>query len=249
MFFKKLKYAYQIKGVPIHCLCMILLAFQHLRRVHKRKSVDASATLTMHDVCTSLSEILDGAELYAFTSTDTLPTRNQTNEIPIVSDIDDKDLLPIECYLGGFCALAIISCNMFVVILVARSFLRPQLQNVPNFLMLCLAVGDLLTGFLAHPFRLVPCMGFQDAWFGGVFSCYVTQFTSSSLLTFSQYVVVCMSVERYLSLRRPFFYEKHCTLTLFGIVIVMVLIYSVVIAGKFVSFKYYLFSIDNVIVY
>ena len=149
-------------------------------------------------------------------------------------NIDNKkDLLLLECYLGGVNVVAVILCNLFVVVVVSKSFLQANLQNIPNLLMLCLAVADLLTGVLAHPVRLVPCLSLPQSWYGGYFSCYVSQYLSSTLMTFSQYIVVCMSVERYLSLRKPFFYEQHCNIRLFMGITAVLLLCSMSFSGEF----------------
>ncbi len=135
-----------------------------------------------------------------------------------------KDLAYVDRVWGLTSFIIIIFANTFVIVRLWTAWKVQKNQNIPNMLVVCLSVTDLLTGLLCYPLRMASAFG--GKWYGGMTSCYFTLFVTTFLMTFSTCIVVLMAVERHLSIKRPYFYGKHCTIKSFLVVASILGIYS-----------------------
>ena len=153
------------------------------------------------------------------------------NNQTIVRTLILMDLGLYEAVVGSLSLIVIIAANSFVIYLIAKSWQKKQYHNIPNLLVMSLAVTDFLVGLLGYPFSIIS--GVAGSWLGGVATCAFSHFTKVCFQTFSQCIVVLMAIERFLSIRCPFFYEKHLTVRIILTLISVLFLYSTII-GSFV---------------
>ncbi|ELU10518.1 hypothetical protein CAPTEDRAFT_200834 [Capitella teleta] len=126
----------------------------------------------------------------------------------------DAHLLQAEVVLDVLFLGVVILANACVIHLVRKAWTQMQYDNVPNLLVMALAVTDLAMGVAGYPVRILSFALPPHSSFL-VYFCSYCDFIFETLLVYSQYVVVLMGIERFLSIRKPFFYDKHCTRLLF----------------------------------
>lgn len=101
--------------------------------------------------------------------------------------------------------------------------------KIPDLLVIALAVDDLIATLIPMTMSIIAYlrgvnyeMDGHACNFFGVIAAY-TRFTAALLVT-------VISVERYLAVRKPLFYRKHCTPSLFKKLLVLVFIFNALLA-------------------
>lgn len=101
--------------------------------------------------------------------------------------------------------------------------------KIPDLLVIALAIDDLIATLIPMTMSIVAYLSGNDYDMGsaacnffGIIAAY-TRFTAALLVT-------VISVERYLAVRKPLFYRKHCTPSLFKKILVLVFLSNAVIA-------------------
>lgn len=151
------------------------------------------------------------------------------------SGIHHLDLEALDTAVGTPSFLIILVSNGIVIYLVSKSWTSRRRQSVPNLLVLALAATDFLTGLMGYPPRLLSF--YSGQWLGGKMMCHFTSFIFSFFLTTSQCIVVLMGVERYLSMEKPFFYQNYCTVNRCAALLVVVWLYSTMVAGAGIAME------------
>ena len=127
--------------------------------------------------------------------------------------------------------LIIVIANTSGIVYIAKNWTSRLYRNVPNMLLASLALTDLLTGVLSYPLRLASLFLASGKLIGGLPGCVFIHFSLTFLLTFSQCLVVAMSIERYLSIKKPFLYEKYCRLETCALLLATLLAYAVLMGA------------------
>ena len=101
--------------------------------------------------------------------------------------------------------------------------------KIPDLLVIALAVDDLIATLIPMTMSIIAYfrgvnyeMDGHACNFFGVIAAY-TRFTAALLVT-------VISVERYLAVKKPLFYRKHCTPSLFKKILVLVFIFNAILA-------------------
>ncbi|XP_072025456.1 rhodopsin-like [Amphiura filiformis] len=79
--------------------------------------------------------------------------------------------------------------------------------KIPNLLTLSLAISDLSGVFLVHVPVIVALVA--GHWLGGIYTCVYQYLIAWSFLKLSYFIVVLMTIDRYLALCKPFYYYKN----------------------------------------
>lgn len=100
-------------------------------------------------------------------------------------------------------ALASVAGNGIVLYAIAK---HTGLQTFTNYFIASLAVADLLVGAVGIPCSLVGFYGLPHGFWG----CLFMNTTIIILTQISIFGLLTISLERYVAIQNPFFYEKHC---------------------------------------
>ena len=132
-------------------------------------------------------------------------------------------------YARGISLLAIAVVAMFGNFMTIFIMLKFKTIKIPDLLVIALAVDDLIATMIPMTMSIVAYLRGKDydmdsteCNFFGVIAAY-TRFTAALLVT-------VISVERYLAVKKPMFYRKHCTPSLFKKLLVLVFIFNALLA-------------------
>ena len=80
-------------------------------------------------------------------------------------------------------------------------------KSIPDLLTLCLATSDLLCVLAVHLPVIVAFMAGE--WMGGIYTCAYQYYMAWSCLKLSFFILVLMTIDRYLALCKPFCYRSR----------------------------------------
>ena len=173
-------------------------------------------------VTTSLASLVSTTDVYGG------PQFNLSTTSSSESASKTLSLQTAEITLDIMFLIVAVASNTCVIRLVSLSWRRWRYHNIPNLLVLSLAVTDLVMALLGYPARLIPYVLHREDHAKAInILCGYCHFVFSTLLGYSQCIVVLMGIERFLSIRKPFFYDKYCTRTMFIWSLLGLLLYSI----------------------
>ncbi|XP_033629539.1 prostaglandin E2 receptor EP4 subtype-like [Asterias rubens] len=126
--------------------------------------------------------------------------------------------------------------NLIIISLILRSAKRSKPsggESVPRLLVLVLCVTELIFLVLGETSWVVSFIA--GKWTGDI---PVYLFAASAVVAcsrLSKCIVVVMGIERYLSIKKPFFYDNSVTPRRIGVVILGIIFYSVSLSGFFIA--------------
>ncbi|KAK3919160.1 RYamide receptor [Frankliniella fusca] len=109
---------------------------------------------------------------------------------------------------AGDVAVTVMYSSVFVVALVGNGLVMycvvssPRMRTATNYMLLNLAVGDMLMTLLCVPFTFVSTLLLQF-WPFGAELCHTVSFSQAVSVLVSAYTLVVISVDRYLAVMRP----------------------------------------------
>ena len=80
-------------------------------------------------------------------------------------------------------------------------------KSIPDLLTLCLATSDLVCVLSVHLPVLVALAAGE--WMGGIYTCAYQYYMAWSCLKLSFFILVLMTIDRYLALCKPFYYRSR----------------------------------------
>nr|XP_043905139.1 trace amine-associated receptor 4-like [Solea senegalensis] len=138
------------------------------------------------------------------------------NESANVPDITAVELSYLFCIFGGSLSVLIMCGNLLVIISIVYF---KQLHTPTNFLMLSLAVADLLVGLLVVPFSIIIIMSLY--WRLNDFLCMVRSSLDVILCNTSVWNVCFISVDRYYAVCQPLRYRNRITVR---VILIMIMV-------------------------
>lgn len=100
-------------------------------------------------------------------------------------------------------ALVTVFGNGLVLYVIAKF---NSLRTFTNYFIASLAAADMLVGFIGIPCSIIAFYGLPPGFWG----CLFMNTTIIMLTQISIFGLVTISLERYVAIQYPFFYEKHC---------------------------------------
>ncbi|CAH1795252.1 unnamed protein product [Owenia fusiformis] len=106
--------------------------------------------------------------------------------------------------------LALINIVTFVgnVIVIIAVYITPALQSLTGFFIVSLAVSDILVGALVMPFAIYREVR-NGYWPFGNAICDLSKSLDIMFSTASIYNLLCVAIDRYFAICRPFFYHER----------------------------------------
>lgn len=132
--------------------------------------------------------------------------------------------------------------NAFLIVLETKVWVRRRRLSQPRLLIFLLALIDAVSCIFGILPRLLvlnrtPCLT------STLIDTYMlTRFILGSFSILSKLTVVLMGIERFISIRAPFFYVRHCTVKMFSTVQVILVMYSLIIGTVLVFIDKKLFK-------
>ncbi|XP_022596933.1 trace amine-associated receptor 9-like [Seriola dumerili] len=111
-------------------------------------------------------------------------------------------------FLSLLCCITVVIVVLNLLVIISISHFR-QLHTSTNLLLLSLAVADFLVGFLQMPSDILL---FQGCWIFGDFICVVNYFLGYLIVSVSVGNMVLISIDRYMAICDPMFYNTKVTL-------------------------------------
>ncbi|XP_058470097.1 trace amine-associated receptor 4-like [Solea solea] len=133
-----------------------------------------------------------------------------------VSDITAVTISYLFCIFGGSLSVLIMCGNLLVIISIAYF---KQLHTPTNFLMLSLAVADLLVGLLVLPFSII-IVG-SSYWRSNSVLCKLRGSLDGIMCNSSIWNLCCISVDRYYAVCQPLRYRIKINVRVVGIMILV----------------------------
>ncbi|XP_072306223.1 trace amine-associated receptor 4-like [Eucyclogobius newberryi] len=129
----------------------------------------------------------------------------------------NPSILCVFIYIVLFCLCLATVCGNLLVIISIVYF--KQLHIPTNYLILSLAVADLLVGVVVFPFSmaqtLTSCL-YQETVFCKIRDCFDVTVSTSSILN-----LCCISIDRYYAICNPLTYKNTVTVRVAGVMIFM----------------------------
>ncbi|XP_023250928.1 trace amine-associated receptor 13c-like [Seriola lalandi dorsalis] len=110
--------------------------------------------------------------------------------------------------LSLLCCITLLTVVLNLLVIISISHFR-QLHTTTNLFLLSLAVADFLVGFLQMPAEILV---FQGCWILGDIMCGVIFFLSYLIVSVSVGNMVLISIDRYMAICDPMFYNTKVTL-------------------------------------
>nr|XP_043905443.1 trace amine-associated receptor 4-like [Solea senegalensis] len=138
------------------------------------------------------------------------------NESANAPDLTAVTISYLLCIFGGSLSVLIMCGNLLVIISIVYF---KQLHTPTNFLMLSLAVADLLVGVLVVPFSIIIVV--SSYWRFHYVLCQVRGSLDVTLCNSSIWNLCCISVDRYYAVCQPLRYRTRITVRVIGIMILV----------------------------
>uniref|UniRef100_A0A914UME1 G-protein coupled receptors family 1 profile domain-containing protein n=1 Tax=Plectus sambesii TaxID=2011161 RepID=A0A914UME1_9BILA len=127
------------------------------------------------------------------------------------------------CIMYGVVALLAVGGNALVIFIITT---RPRMQTVTNYFIVNLAVGDMITGLLAIPFKFQAAL-FQR-WFFPDFFCQLVPFIETVSLSVSVFTLTGSAVDRF----RAVIFPKDAKMTQHTARVIVVFIWGFSLIGS-----------------
>nr|XP_043905458.1 trace amine-associated receptor 4-like [Solea senegalensis] len=149
-------------------------------------------------------------------SSDVVAEQVLFNESANAPDLTAVTISYLLCIFGGSLSVLIMCGNLLVIISIVYF---KQLHTPTNFLMLSLAVADLLVGVLVVPFSIIIVV--SSYWRFHYVLCKVRGSLDVTLCNSSIWNLCCISIDRYYAVCQPLRYRTRITVRVIGIMILV----------------------------
>lgn len=125
----------------------------------------------------------------------------------------------------------ILLSNTCLLVLEVKIWIQRRRLSQPRFLIISLGIIDALCGVFGILPRIIlassiPCNSSSHLRF-----YMATRFVLGCFIVLSKLTVVLMGIERFISIRAPFFYVRNCSLKTFAFIKSLLIIYSLVLGS------------------
>ncbi|KAM8831625.1 trace amine-associated receptor 1-like [Spinachia spinachia] len=151
----------------------------------------------------------------SYTVSDFHPCYKSDNASYLLTSSPSISCISLNVFLGGLSVVTI--CGNLLVIISVSYF--KQLHVATNFLILSLAVADLLVGVVVFPFSMVFTL--TSCWHHEGFFCKVRGGFDVTLSTASILHLCCISIDRYYAVCQPLSYKSKVNDRVTGMMILM----------------------------